>query len=162
MKSLIQILITIMLPTLAMSQNVLGFHEAQSESRGDWIAFSLRGKTFWVNPDAALTVTSVPIAHLYSTDSAASVVESAPARNALLLMFSESDRVRFADLTTRATGRRIAILHRGELLAAPNISAPVSDGRVIIHGIQNQATARGIVAALTTPQRHADTNTLQD
>lgn len=148
--TLIQTLILGLLPLISSGQSILGFHEAQDDARGDWISFSLRGKTIWVNPDVSVTVTKATFAELRYAASPASVVESM-SHPCLHLTFTEQDRARFADLTTRATGRRIAILHRGELLAAPGVSVPVSSGRVIIHGIQDQATARGIVAALTTP-----------
>ncbi|MDA1043990.1 MAG: hypothetical protein O3C57_02075 [Verrucomicrobia bacterium] len=143
----IMMLATIALPLITWGQQVIGFHEAQSAERRDWIPFSLQGETVWVNPDVSVTLTSAPSAELrWRTPAAPVVVANDPP--GLQITLSEVDRTRFADLTTHVTGRRLAVLHNGHILSAPFVEGPIVGGRVIIYGIQDASITQHIAAQL--------------
>ena len=66
------------------------------------------------------------------------------------LEFSDEGAKKFADLTTKNVGRRIAILLDGEVLTNPNVREPITGGRAEITGQESQEEAHRIAMLLRT------------
>ena len=64
------------------------------------------------------------------------------------LEFSDEGAKKFADLTTKNVGRRIAILLDGEVLTNPNVREPITGGRAEITGQESQEEAHRIAMLL--------------
>ena len=64
------------------------------------------------------------------------------------LEFSDEGAKKFADLTTKNVGRRIAILLDGEILTNPNVREPITGGRAEITGQESQEEAHRIAMLL--------------
>lgn len=64
------------------------------------------------------------------------------------LEFSDEGAKKFADLTTKNVGKRIAILLDGEVLTAPNVREPITGGKAEITGQDTQEEAHRIAVLL--------------
>jgi len=64
------------------------------------------------------------------------------------LEFSDEGAKKFADLTTKNVGRRIAILLDGEILTNPSVREPITGGRAEITGQESQEEAHRIAMLL--------------
>ncbi len=64
------------------------------------------------------------------------------------LEFSDEGAKKFADLTTKNVGHRIAILLDGEVLTNPNVREPITGGRAEITGQESQEEAHRIAMLL--------------
>ena len=69
-------------------------------------------------------------------------------QNVVNLEFSDEGAKKFADLTTKNVGRRIAILLDGEVLTNPNVREPITGGRAEITGQESQEEAHRIAMLL--------------
>ncbi|WP_462331803.1 protein translocase subunit SecD [Schwartzia sp. (in: firmicutes)] len=64
------------------------------------------------------------------------------------LDFSDEGGKKFADLTTKNVGRRIAILLDGEVLTAPNVKEPITGGKAVITGQRTLEEAHNLAILL--------------
>ncbi len=64
------------------------------------------------------------------------------------LTFSEEASARFAQVTEENVGRRVGMIIDGELLSAPIIRAPITQGKAIIEGYFSWEEAERIAAGL--------------
>lgn len=69
-------------------------------------------------------------------------------QNVVNLEFSDEGAKKFADLTTKNVGRRIAILLDGETLTAPNVKEPITGGKAEITGQKTLAEAQDLAVLL--------------
>lgn len=64
------------------------------------------------------------------------------------LDFSDEGGKKFAELTTKNVGRRIAILLDGEVLTAPNVKEPITGGKAVITGQRSLEEAHNLAILL--------------
>ncbi|MEJ0021063.1 MAG: protein translocase subunit SecD [Candidatus Doudnabacteria bacterium] len=64
------------------------------------------------------------------------------------LQFDAEGTKLFADITTRDVGKRIAIFLDGEILSAPTVNTPITDGQAIITGQYTVQEAKDLVTRL--------------
>ena len=64
------------------------------------------------------------------------------------LDFSDEGGKKFAELTTKNVGRRIAILLDGEVLTAPNVKEPITGGKAVITGQRSLEEAPNLAILL--------------
>lgn len=64
------------------------------------------------------------------------------------LEFSDEGGQKFADLTTKNVGRRIAILLDGQILTAPNVKEPITGGKAVITGQRSLEEAHNLAILL--------------
>ena len=69
-------------------------------------------------------------------------------QNLVALEFSSEGGQKFADLTTKNVGRKIAILLDGEVLTAPNVKEPVTGGKAVITGSRTLEEAHNLAILL--------------
>lgn len=69
-------------------------------------------------------------------------------QNVVSLEFSDGGAQKFADLTTKNVGKRIAILLDGEVLTAPNVKEPITGGRAVITGSRTLEEAHNLAIML--------------
>ena len=69
-------------------------------------------------------------------------------QNLVQLQFSDEGGRKFADLTTKNVGRRIAILLDGEVLTAPNVREPITGGSAVITGSRSLEEAHNLAILL--------------
>lgn len=72
----------------------------------------------------------------------------AQGQNLVGLEFSEEGGQKFADLTMRSVGQRIAILLDGEVLTAPNVKEPITGGKAVITGSRTLEEAHNLAILL--------------
>ena len=77
------------------------------------------------------------------------------------LEFSDEGAKKFADLTTKNVGRRIAILLDGEVLTNPNVREPITGGRAEITGQESQEEAHCIAMLLRSGARPVKVNSIE-
>jgi preprotein translocase subunit SecD len=95
-----------------------------------------QGSALFVSPQA------LP---LTPADVASSSVDHSTGMNPIHLKFTADGSKRFAEITKRHVGSRLAIIIRGRLLAAPTLHEPILDGVAVIHGAFNVIEAAEIV-----------------
>ncbi len=66
----------------------------------------------------------------------------------IALQFDAEGTKLFAEITTRDVGKRIAIFLDGQILSAPTVNSPITDGRAIITGQFNLTEAKDLVTRL--------------
>jgi len=69
-------------------------------------------------------------------------------QNLVSLEFSSEGGQKFADLTTKNVGRKIAILLDGEVLTAPNVKEPILGGKAVITGSRTLEEAHNLAILL--------------
>ena len=69
-------------------------------------------------------------------------------QNLVALEFSSEGGQKFADLTTKNVGRKIAILLDGEVLTAPNVKEPITGGKAVITGSRTLEEAHNLAILL--------------
>ena len=69
-------------------------------------------------------------------------------QNLVALEFSDEGGRKFADLTTKNVGKRIAILLDGEVLTAPNVKEPITGGKAVITGSRTLEEAHNLAILL--------------
>ena len=69
-------------------------------------------------------------------------------QNLVALEFSNEGGQKFADLTTKNVGRKIAILLDGEVLTAPNVKEPITGGKAVITGSRTLEEAHNLAILL--------------
>ncbi len=69
-------------------------------------------------------------------------------QNLVSLEFSSDGGQKFADLTTKNVGRKIAILLDGEVLTAPNVKEPILGGKAVITGSRTLEEAHNLAILL--------------
>lgn len=69
-------------------------------------------------------------------------------QNLVALEFSTEGAKKFADLTTKNVGRKIAILLDGEVLTAPNVKEPITGGKAVITGSRTLEEAHNLAILL--------------
>ena len=69
-------------------------------------------------------------------------------QNLVALEFSTEGGEKFADLTTKNVGRKIAILLDGEVLTAPNVKEPITGGKAVITGSRTLEEAHNLAILL--------------
>src|SRR5579885_627549 len=68
----------------------------------------------------------------------------------IALQFDAEGTKLFADITTRNVGKRIAIFLDGEVLSAPTVNQPITDGQAIISGQFTVQQAKDLVTRLNS------------
>lgn len=68
----------------------------------------------------------------------------------IALQFDAEGTKLFADITSRNVGKRVAILLDGQVLSAPTVNTPITDGRAIITGQFTVQEARDLVTRLNS------------
>jgi preprotein translocase subunit SecD len=66
------------------------------------------------------------------------------------LQFDAEGTKLFADLTTQQVGKRIAIFLDGQILSAPTVQTPITDGKAVITGQFTVAEAKELVTRLNS------------
>jgi len=102
------------------------------------MTLSTSGQRFYLHDEVAMSNYDIHIA-LPLVWEGKSVVE---------LTFTEAGKVRFAMLTEENVGKRIGILVDGELVSAPIVRAPISEGKAIIDGDFSEEEAHEIAAGI--------------
>jgi SecD/SecF fusion protein len=69
----------------------------------------------------------------------------------VLLGFTSKGAEQFGNLTSQHVGERFAIMLDGEVISAPVIKVPITDGNAVITGNFQEAEARGLASALQNP-----------
>ena len=69
-------------------------------------------------------------------------------QNLVSLEFSSEGAGKFADLTAKNVGRKIAILLDGEVLTAPNVKEPITGGKAVITGSRTLEEAHNLAILL--------------
>ncbi|HEV8601172.1 MAG TPA: protein translocase subunit SecD [Patescibacteria group bacterium] len=68
----------------------------------------------------------------------------------IILQFDAEGTKKFSDLTTRNVGKRVAIFLDGEILSAPTVQTPITDGRAVITGQFTVQQAKDLVTRLNS------------
>ncbi len=69
-------------------------------------------------------------------------------QNLVALEFSDEGGRKFADLTTKNVGKKIAILLDGEVLTAPHVNEPITGGKAVITGSKTLEEAHNLAIML--------------
>ncbi|MGL5268983.1 MAG: protein translocase subunit SecD [Selenomonadaceae bacterium] len=69
-------------------------------------------------------------------------------QNLVALEFSDEGGRKFADLTTKNVGKKIAILLDGEVLTAPHVNEPITGGKAVITGSRTLEEAHNLAIML--------------
>ena len=69
-------------------------------------------------------------------------------QNLVALEFSDEGGQKFADLTSKSVGKKIAILLDGEVLTAPNVKEPITGGKAVITGSRTLEEAHNLAILL--------------
>jgi preprotein translocase subunit SecD len=69
-------------------------------------------------------------------------------QNLVALEFSDEGGQKFADLTTKNVGKKIAILLDGEVLTAPHVNEPITGGKAVITGSKTLEEAHNLAIML--------------
>ncbi len=69
-------------------------------------------------------------------------------QNLVSLEFSDEGGQKFADLTTKNVGKKIAILLDGEVLTAPHVNEPITGGKAVITGSKTLEEAHNLAIML--------------
>lgn len=69
-------------------------------------------------------------------------------QNLVALEFSDEGGQKFADLTAKSVGKKIAILLDGEVLTAPNVKEPITGGKAVITGSRTLEEAHNLAILL--------------
>ena len=77
------------------------------------------------------------------------------------LDFSDEGGKKFAELTTKNVGRRIAILLDGEVLTAPNVKEPITGGKAVITGQRSLEAARNLAILLRSGALPVNGNSIE-
>lgn len=102
------------------------------------VTLSSSGEKFYLHDEVLMSNYDVQIAFPVVWEGK-SVVE---------LTFTEAGKVRFAMLTEENVGKRIGILVDGELVSAPIVRAPITEGKAIIAGDFSEEEAHQIAAGI--------------
>lgn len=102
------------------------------------VTLSTSGEKFYLHDEVLMSNYDVQIAFPVVWEGK-SVVE---------LTFTEAGKVRFAMLTEENVGKRIGILVDGELVSAPIVRAPITEGKAMIDGGFSEEEAHEIAAGI--------------
>ncbi|MFH1747823.1 MAG: hypothetical protein ABIG44_12380 [Planctomycetota bacterium] len=102
----------------------------------------MSGQTVYVSPQAALT--RMDVARIRALHS--------PRRSMLQVVFSPAGAKRLYALTRQHAGAHLAVIIDGELICAPPIHGPVTDGQLHIVGDFSRKQAEELAAAVNRQQ----------
>jgi SecD/SecF fusion protein len=67
------------------------------------------------------------------------------------IIFTDTGKQRFAEVTRECRGKRLAIIVGGQLYSVPKILTEIADGRAQISGHFSELEARDLAAKITEP-----------
>ncbi len=118
----------------------LEFRLASDQQRPGWEPAINGDATIYLAPDAALD----------HTDLAKAWYEPQGQFHNISVHFTEEATLEFARLTSKNVGLKIAIVFNGEVISAPAIRAPITQGRAMITGNFTEQEARDLAKRIQT------------
>ncbi len=98
------------------------------------------GETVYLAAQSELTENDIAWAEMHT--------DPITGRASVLTHFTIAGADRLAALTGRNTGRRLAIVLDGRIIATPLITMPIRDGRAVIEGFRSSSEAKQVADSL--------------